>query len=202
MSEELVWDTSSLSHAFEEYSHSAVSAYMSERKKALRKKYIVTWEDVKEALLRRHRSEYESRKMLSLCDGETYTCYIPEEVMEELRRSRRILHSARVLLDPYSVEEEYVRKNRLAEGFARVFRPRLIIERAPRSYVRRVIEASRQLGIKIHYADVYALALAMAKGATLVTGDGRLAELAKMLGVKVRYTLEAEKEKKYAKTTV
>lgn len=195
-----MWDTSSLSHAFEEYSHSVMSAYMSEHKKALEKRYFVTWEDVKRALLRRHRSEYESRRMLSLCDGEAYTCYIPEEVRDELRKSSRIWHSAMVLLDPYRVEEEYVRKNRLAEGFARVFRPRLIIERAPMSYVRRVIEASRQLGIRVHYADVRALALAMAKNATLVTGDRRLAELARMLGVKVKYTLGMVKE--YAKTSV
>jgi len=195
MTEELVWDTSSLSHAFEEYSHSAVSAYMSVRKRALEKKYFVMWDDVKKALLRRHDSEYESRRMLTLCDGETYTCYIPEEVLDELRRSPRALHSAMTLIDPYRIEEEYVRKNRLAEGFARVFRPRLIISKAPMNYVRRVIEASRRYGIRIHYADVYALALAMSKNATLVTGDRRLADLARMLGVKVKYTLESKKSK-------
>jgi len=191
---ELIWDTSSLSHALEDYSHGAVSAYMSVRRSALKKRYFITWDRVKKALLRRHRSEYESRKLLTSCDGYTHTCTIPLEVYRELTRSPRLRRIARVVLGELEeVEREYYRVNRLAYGFSKVFKPRLGIGMPSRESVRKVREAMEMLGIRVHHADMYALALALDRGATLVTGDNNLAKLARYLGVDVVYTLEAKK---------
>ena len=197
MSEELVWDTSSLSHALEDYSHGAVSAYMSVRSGALRRRYFITWERVKNALLRRHRSEHESRRLLTSCDGVTYTCSVPVEVYRELERSPRLRRTARVVFgEARDVEAEYYRVNRLAYGFSKVFRPRLGILRVSPTYVRIVEGAMVELGIRVHYADVRALALALERGATLVTGDRNLAKLAEYLGVKTIYTLGGKKAEK------
>jgi len=191
---ELIWDTSSLSHALEDYSHGAVSAYMSVRRSALKRRYFITWDRVKRALLRRHKSEYESRKLLTSCDGYTHTCTIPLEVYRELIRSPKLRRIARVVLGELEeVEREYYRVNRMAYGFSKVFKPRLGISTPSEESVKRVRRAMEELGIRVHYADVYALALALDRGATLVTGDRNLAKLAEYLGVSVIYTLEVKK---------
>lgn len=189
----LIWDTSSLSHAFEDYSHSCVSAYMSQKGKIerlllkLKLSEEEAWNMVKNALLRRHESEYRSRMLLSRCDDVDYSCYIPEAVYNEVSASRRMFDIMKVLRPQYrrEVEERYKGK---AKGFSKYFKAELKVDKVSPSLRLLVHNIARRHGYKIgykrgrgwlHIADLDALALAIERGGTLVTADRNLYEFAK-----------------------
>ena len=73
-----IWDTSALSHAFESFSHGAISAYMSIKNPPK------TWQKLKRAFLRRIKSEELSKRLLLSCDEKM--CFISNGVHEEVRR--------------------------------------------------------------------------------------------------------------------
>jgi len=190
----LVWDTSSLSHALEDYSHSAVSAYRAAKKR----KIIINWPTVKNYLLRRHESEYKSRVLLASCDGRERVCFIPLEILRELEETPKLRKSLRALLlgEKEELEAEYGAE---AHDFSITFAPSLHIDSAMESTVERVIEEAERLGYKvgdceecISIADINALSLAYEKGGVLVTGDRRLMRLARALGVEVYYTFKGK----------
>jgi len=186
----LVWDTSALSHAFESFSHGAVSAYMAIKNPPK------TWERLKASFLRRMKSEDLSKRLLLSCDEKM--CLISDGVHREVRRVPQFNDSIDVLIGlAKRVENKYVKmrnEKTLVEkgdpkGFARAFRARLYT-RSPRPYlVERVLDKARELGLKISREDAEGVALAIETGGILVTGDKKQAQVANSFGVKVLYTL-------------
>jgi len=185
-----IWDTSALSHAFESFSHGAISAYMTIRSPPK------TWERLKRSFLRRMKSEDLSKRLLLTCDEKK--CFISSGVLNEVRRVAQFHDSIDVLTGLAGrVESKYVKmrdEEKLVEkgdprGFARAFRARLYTMN-PRSYlVEHVLDKAHELGLKISREDAEGVALAIETGGVLVTGDRRQAEVANSLGVKVLYTL-------------
>ena len=180
----LVWDTSSISHALEEFSHSVMSAY-------LQLSPPKNWSKLKTAILRRFKSEYLSRNLLIKCD--TNTCFIPNSIAQELARDPYYKDSMNILLGRgYLVEEKYVRRKSQRGspiGFSQVFKPRLHVRDPDPVLVNRILTYASRLGIKVSEQDVTALALAYELGGILVTADRRLVELANLLNVRVIYTI-------------
>jgi len=191
----LIWDTSSLSHAFEDYSHSCASAYMSQMnkiEKLLRRGLSPEvkeeiWRIVKRALLRRHESEHLSRTLLSRCDDEDYTCYIPEAVYNEIYASRRMFEIMKVLRPQYRIDVERRYRGK-AKGFSEFFKAELKVDKVSptiRYILHRIArkygyEISHKRGKgKIHIADLDALALTIEREGTLVTADRNLYEFTK-----------------------
>ncbi|RLE86436.1 MAG: hypothetical protein DRJ67_07230 [Thermoprotei archaeon] len=175
----LVWDTSSLSHAFEEFSHAAASAYM-------RMRGARTWRKLKGLLLKRISSEARSRRLLLDCD--VNECLIPLGVYREVAADPHFTDSLD-LLTGYGrrVEERYKEKD--IAGFAATFKPRLVIKTVRPSLVDYVLVRAREMGLDISRADAEGVALAIEQGAVLVTADGRQARVARSLGVRVIYTI-------------
>ena len=180
----LVWDTSSLSHGFEGFSHAAISAYMEMPEPR-------TWERLKKRIQRRIESESTSRKLLLRCDRAR--CIIPLSVYRELEADPHYRDSLDVLTGfGWRVEEKYVRRKSgrgSPAGFSRVFKPRLQIRKPRGELVDYVLATAKRLGLRISRADAEGIALAMEENGVLVTADRRQAEVADKLGLRVLYTI-------------
>jgi len=189
-----VWDTSALSHAFESFSHGAISAYMSIKNPPK------TWQKLKRAFLRRIKSEELSKRLLLSCDEKM--CFISNGVHEEVRRVYQFHDSMDVMTGlARKVENKYVRmsdEKKLVEkgdprGFARAFRPRLYTKNPRPQLVDYVLDRARELGKKISREDAEGIALAIETGGVLITGDRKQAEVADSMGVRVLYTLSKKR---------
>lgn len=183
MRDVLVWDASSLSHAFEDLGHAAISAYGE-------MKPPKNWPRLAHRLERRFRSEYLSRRLLLICSK--LTCIIPSSVKRELERNPRFRDSLLVVTgNAWQVESFYARRTKRSDvqGFSMVWRATVKEERpSPEAinYVRRVAE---RLGIMLAEGDIEGIALAWEKRGILVTADRRQAELARTIGVRVLFTI-------------
>ena len=180
----LVFDTSSLSHGFEEFSHAAISAYMEMKEPR-------TWEGLRRRLERRFESEHVTRRLLVLCDK--LKCLIPYSAFRELRADPHYSDSLDILTEyGWRVEEKYVRRKSERGspiGFTRVFKPRLRIKMPSRDLVSYVLSTAERLGLRISREDAEGIALAMEEGGVLVTTDRNQAEVADALGLRVLYTI-------------
>lgn len=175
----LVWDTSSLSHAFEDLTHAIGSAVMYCAGKIRC--------DVKRFLRRRFRSEHDARDLLLDCDDNE--CLIPVEIQRELRRNPQMRDELEFLV--YGDETEMIRRyGRRARNAARVFKPRLKVRSVRPEYFRDVLSVAKKHGINVSEQDMKAVALAYQEGATLVTADRKMKGLAELLGIPVIYTIE------------
>jgi len=185
----LVFDTSSLSHGFEEFSHAAVSAYMEMKEPR-------TWGRLRARLLRRVESEHAARRLLLGCDRAR--CIVPLSVYRELESDPHYRDSLDVLTGyGWRVEEKYVRrKSRRGSptGFSRVFKPRLLIRKPRRELTDYVLVTAERLGLRISRADAEGVALAIEENGVLVTADRRQAEVADKLGLRVIYTIGKPKK--------
>ncbi len=177
----LVWDTSSLSHAFEDLTHAIGSAVMYCANKVRC--------DVKTFLRRRFRSEHSSRDLLLTCDENE--CLIPEEINRELRRNPQMRDEIQFLVEG-DITEFMKRYGVRARGARMLFKPRLKSKRVSTRTFLEVKSVAERNGIRISDADMKAVALAYEEGATLVTADRRMKELAEMLGVPVVFTVGEE----------
>jgi len=192
----LVWDTSSISHALEDYIHSIASAYMHSKRRA---RDTPKWGDVYKSSVRRHSSEFIARLLLTGCDDEKFECYIPEAIRDELLKDKHfemIIKALTSLEGKREVEEYY--KEVLAEekkeditNFSEVVRTNLKVGRptpSSRSLVTR--EALRRGLIReLSSQDLEAIALSLDLNAVLVTADRRMRDLARVLGVPTIYTI-------------
>jgi len=180
----LIYDSSVLSHAFEEFSHAAVSAYMEMPEPR-------TWTRLRERLLRRFESEHLGRRLLLGCD--TMTCIIPASVYDELSADPHYADSLDILTGfVYRVEEKYVRRKSgrgNPVGFSKVFKPRLIVKKPDPALVSYVLASAERYGYRISRQDAEGIALAIQIGGVLVTADRNQAELADRLGLRVIYTI-------------
>lgn len=180
----LVFDTSSLSHAFEEFSHATVSAYMEMKPPR-------EWGRLKERLERRFGSEYLTRRVLLKCDRAT--CVVPQGVVRELSEDPHYQDSLDILLGRgWRVEEKYVRRKSGRgdpRGFAETFKPRLKVDSPPPGLVDRVLRFAERMGKNISREDAEGIALALYTNGILVTADRKQAEVANALGVRVLFTI-------------
>jgi len=179
-----VWDTSSLSHAFEDLTHAIGSAvmYCAGKMKC----------DIKRFLRRRFRSEHDAKELLLDCDENV--CFIPEEINRELMRNPQMRDELEFLV--YGDETEMIRRyGRRARNAGRIFKPRLKVRRVKPEYFRDVVSVARRYGINISEQDMKAIALAYQEGATLVTADRKMKELAEIIGIPVIYTVGEEVSK-------
>jgi len=175
----LVWDTSSLSYALEDFRHAAVSAYTGAKKK--------TWPVVEKRLARRIGAEYEARELLLEC-GTDYYCEAPPPIFQELEKSRT-MSEIMDLLTPsgkIQVEKAYGVK---AKGFSKVFRPTLHRKSVNLGVIRMVEQVAKKMGLNTSRQDITAVALAYQDNATLVTADRAMQKLAKRLGIPVIFTM-------------
>jgi len=176
-----VWDTSSLSHAFEDLTHAIGSAvtYCFGKVRC----------DVKRFLRRRFRSEYDAKELLLGCDENV--CIIPEEISRELRRNPQMRDELEFLV--YGDETEMIRRyGSRARDARRLFKPRLKVKPVKDEFFLDVLRVARKHGIRISEQDMKAVALAYQEGATLITADRKMKELAEILGVPVIYTVGEE----------
>lgn len=187
----LVFDTSSLSHAFEEFSHAAMSAYMEMRPPK-------TWNVLKWRLERRFGSEYLTRRLLLRCD--TVSCLVPYGVVEELKRDPHYEDSLDILLGlGWRVEEKYVKRKSgrgNPKGFANTFKPRLTAKEPPPKLVEYVLGVAERMGKRISREDAEGIALALHTNGILVTADRNQAEVADALGLRVLFTIPKPKKPK------
>lgn len=173
-----VWDTSSLSHAFEDLTHAIGSAvsYCSKRKQC----------DIKRFLSRRFRSEYDAKELLLNCDKSI--CIIPEAIDSELMKNPQMRDELEILVN--GEEGEMIRRyGRKVRNAAKLFTPRLKVRKASQTYYRKVVAAAKKHRIKISEQDMKAIALAYQEGATLITADRKMKELAEILRIPVIYTV-------------
>jgi len=176
-----VWDTSSLSHAFEDLTHAIGSAvtYCAGKARC----------NIERFLRRRFRSEHDARNLLLDCDENT--CYIPVDISRELMRNPQMRDELEFLA--YGDETEIIRRyGRRARGARRLFKPKLKVKPVKDEYFVDVVNVARKHGIVVSEQDMKAIALAYQEGATLVTADRRMKELAEILGVPVVYTVGEE----------
>lgn len=183
-SDVLVFDTSSLSHAFEDFSHATISAYMEMDEPR-------TWIRLKHRILRRIGSEATTRRLLLDCDS--MRCLVPQSVVNELREVPRFEDSLNVMFGmAYEVEQKYVRRRSgrgNPVGFSTVFKPRMEVATPRKELVDYVLAVAKRHGIKISRADAEGIALAMETNGVLVTADRKQAEVADKLGVRVLFTI-------------
>jgi len=179
----LVWDTSSLSHGFEEFSHAVMSAYME-------MKPPKTWSRLKERIGRRFKSENMARNILLQCD--TMKCLIPSSIFRELSKDPYFKDSLNALTDKYVLERKYMRRisgRGTPLGFSYVFKPSLIVDEPRKDLVDYVKAVASRMGYRISHQDAEGIALAMQNNAVLVTADKNQAKLADKLGLRVLYTI-------------
>lgn len=174
----IVFDTSSLSHAFEDFTHSLYSAIS----------YCIKLEkkgkscDIKEFLRRRSSSTQRTRSMLLDCD--VNECIVPTDIVEELKVSPLMRDEVEILVhgDLYELRRRY----NLKERFNVPFRLKAVSV-SDRDF-EQVKSFAKSRGYNISDQDIKAVTLAKVSKAKLVTADRRLSELAKELGVDVEYT--------------
>jgi len=191
----IVFDTSSLSHAFEGFAHASISAYLEMGEPRV-------WSRLKARLRRRFGSERLSREVILMCDRAS--CLMPTGVWRELNSVPAFRESLDVVTTGgASVEARYVRRvsgRGTAVGFSTVFKPRVRIKGARPDLVSYVEAMARRMGRRISRADAEGIALAMEHDAVLVTADKNQAEVADKLGVRVLYTIPRPKEVVTART--
>jgi len=173
-----VWDTSSLSHAFEDLTHAIGSAVMYCAGKVRC--------DVERFLRRRFRSEHDAKELLLDCDENI--CFIPEDIRKELMRNPQMRDELEFLV--YGDETEMIKRyGRKARNAGRIFKPRLKVRNVKPEYFREITSVAKRHNIRISEQDMKAVALAYQEGATLVTADRKMKELAEIVGVPVIYTV-------------
>lgn len=184
----LVFDTSSLSHAFEGFSHAAISAYLEMGNPRV-------WGRLKARLARRFGSEEIGRKAILRCD--TNRCLMPVGVYKELRAVSAFSESLDVVTTGgQNVVRRYVtRKSGRGNpiGFPTVFKPRILIKEARKDLVDYVLATARMMGKNISRQDAEGIALAIETGGILITADRKQAEVADRMGAKVLYTIPTKK---------
>jgi len=184
----VVFDTSSLSHAFEGFAHASISAYLEMGEPRV-------WSRLKARLERRFGSEEVSRRAVLLCDRAS--CMMPIGVWRELSSVPAFRESLDVVMGGgTAVEARYVRRKSgrgVAIGFSTVFKPRIRVRDARPELVAYVEAIARRLGRRLSRADAEGIALAIETNAILVTADKNQAEVADKLGVRVLYTIPPRK---------
>lgn len=191
-----VWDTSSLSHAFEDLAHASVTSY-AEANRKFDFRLLPSpekWMVLKRRLWKRFKSEHQSRLLLLECD-ET-ECLIPPSVLQELLAEPRI-HDQTVLLTHggEDLEYAYMKKRGLSVGFSHVFRPSLTVKHPSPvttekvALVEKKMVESGELPHHLSRQDLDGIALALDTNGTLITADRNQCLLAKKLGVNVIYTI-------------
>jgi hypothetical protein len=183
MSDTYVFDSSSLSHAFEEFSHSVASAYLEMREPR-------EWYRLKPRILKRFSSGSITRRLLMFCD--MFRCLIPHSVLNELQQDPYYKYSLDVLLGGSEIEFKYAKARGDIRGFSKVFKPRLIPVRVRKDILDFVISKAKAYGYDLSIQDLEGIALAIQENATLVTSDRKQMELAKLLGINVIYTIGEE----------
>jgi len=194
-----VWDTSSLSHAFESFFHASASAYVNVAKKFK----IVDWDLVKRSLRIRLESESNARRLLTLCDNVEGVCLVPREVFHEVKRDKWIWENGAkiVFTDQGKVEVEKWYSKWWSEiaGFSKNFKLKIHVKDVDLKLYQQLYMKARSLGFCvgtsptcISETDFKAVVLAYQENATLVTADRKIAELCRKLGVNVIYTPKPE----------
>jgi hypothetical protein len=182
-----VFDTSSLSHAFEDFTHSLGSVIGLCIEKGIPPEKC----DVPRYIRNRAKSTGDTRKLLTECVTEI--CLAPTKILNELFRNPQFRDEADLLF--YGRDRELTRRYRVsAKGYKL---PKMSDVPVPQSMIQKMREhAVRILGVKdarrVSDQDLSAVALAMMENATLVTADWRMHKIAKELGVDVIYTMGTE----------
>lgn len=194
--EVVVFDSSSLSHAFEDFVHAVVSGY-AEAKSSRRGGDGSLVEAFKRAFGRRLVSESASRRFLLECDVKK--CVVPESVYDEVCSKRKFRVPMRMFVEGgRNVESMMAGRVRFVHGFSRAFTHRIEVVSPPEEVVRRVAEVARRLAEertikgKVSGADVDGVALALHTNGLLVTADRNQCVLAKKAGAKVFYTMSED----------
>jgi len=176
----LVFDTSSLSHAFEDFTHALGSALSY----CLRKRISAHECDVSRFVKTRARSTKTTRELIMDCTKDA--CMVPTAIVDELMKSPQMRDEVELLV--YRRDLELKRRYGItAKGFNL---PKLSDAPVPHPALEKVREVAKREGCAVSEQDMSAIALAMLHGATLVTADRRMYELAKKLNVDVIYTVE------------
>jgi len=175
-----VFDTSSLSHAFEDFTHAIGSALSY----CLKKRIEASVCDVSRFVKTRAKSTRTTRELIMSCTKDV--CMAPTAIVDELMKSPQMRDEIELLF--YGRDTELRRRYGItARGFNL---PKLSDIPVPRSAIEKVREVARKKGYSISEQDMSAIALAMLNGATLVTADKKMCELARVLNVDVIYTVE------------
>ncbi|MEM2029881.1 MAG: hypothetical protein QW734_05300 [Candidatus Bathyarchaeia archaeon] len=176
----IVFDTSSLSHAFEDFTHSLYSAisYCLKIEKKGRKC------DLKSFLKRRAESTHRTR--ITLLDCDVNECLVPVDIVKELKVSPIMRDETEILVnrDYYELRRRYGLKEMINIPFS------LKPYEVPESEFIRVKSYAVRRGYNISDQDIKAVALAKLTNSKLVTADKKLKELAVELNVDVVYTTE------------
>jgi hypothetical protein len=182
-----VFDTSSLSHAFEDFTHSLGSVIRLCIEKGIPPEKC----EVPRYIRNRAKSTGDTRRILTECV--TQVCLAPTRIVDELSKNPQFRDEIDLLF--------YGRDRELAQRYAVSARgymlPKMSEIPVPHSMVLKMREhAVRILGVKdarrVSDQDLSAIALAMMENATLVTADWRMHKIAKELGIDVVYTMGTE----------
>jgi len=182
-----VFDTSSLSHAFEDFTHSLGSVIRLCIEKGIPPEKC----DVPRYIRNRAKSTGDTRSILTECVTEI--CIAPTRIVDELLKNPQFRDEADLLF--YGRDRELTRRYSVsAKGYKL---PKMSEAPVPQSMVLKMREhAVRILGVKdarkVSDQDLSAIALAMMENATLVTADWRMHKIAKELGINVVYTMGTE----------
>ncbi len=178
MAKKFVWDTSSLSHAFEDLTHSigSVASYCYGKGRC----------DFKRLLRGRYRSAYDAKNLITDCDENT--CLIPNEIYNELIRNPQMRDEIEFFVN--GDETEMIKRYGIrARNVTKMFKARLKKTPVKPEYFQKVVKVAKELDLNVSEQDMKAIALACQENAVLVTADNKMKSIAEALGVQVIYTI-------------
>lgn len=139
---------------------------------------------------RRRLAEAMSRYLFDLCKSGYIECLVPDTVPQEIRLTRepRLRSEMESILREANIRVEETSKRYKPEDVIYLVSPE------HREEIRKFIESCRhrakKLGISMT-SDPYLILLARERNGVLVTGDKRLARIARLVGVKVLYIMDS-----------
>lgn len=179
----IILDTSTLTYMHESWLHGVRSAVHHAREP-------VTHPRTQEALARRRVAEYLSRVLGDYCLYGA-TCYVTKSIKDEVE----VL--AGEYRDLYEAIKDFLDKARVGEVSAVATREFEFVKSVAERRGYRVVESPelewrlKRRGIRaLTYGDIEAIATALSRGCTLVTGDKDVYQLAREVGAKVLYLYE------------
>jgi len=174
-----VFDTSSLSHAFEDFTHSIASAMGYCIKKGLRPEEC----RLSELVERRASSAMATKKLIMRCIENI--CLAPVQIVDELMKNPQMKDEVELLV--YGRDAEIRRRYGFSVKGYKL--PRISDVPVSADAVRKVKSLAVMENLSLSEQDLSAIALAMTQNATLVTADTAMCRFAKKLNIDVICTL-------------
>jgi len=174
-----VFDTSSLSHAFEDFVHSIGSAAKYCIQKGIKPESC----NLHELVSRRADSTRDTRKLIMQCIENI--CLVPHQILDELMKNPQMRDEAILLFYGRDVEI----KRRYGFSIKNFKLPKLFDVAVSEDAVRKVKSVVITEKLRLTEQDIFAIALAMSQNATLVTADSGMCKLARKLNIDVICTL-------------